>query len=377
MLVDATAIPANRGGVGRYLEHLMPALGTLGARLSITCQSRDAAWIAKSSPTARVITAEGASHSRPRRLLWEQVGLPRLARDIGADVIFSPHYTMPLLTPVPTVVTLHDATFFSHPELHSRTKRVFFRWWTRISLRRAAACIVPSVATHDELLRMVHPRFDRMSVAYHGVDTAVFHPPTDRQIAVVRELIGAETWIAFLGTLEPRKNLGSLVRAFETIAAIKGNEGVHLVLAGARGWDGEIEGLITASNVASRIHRLGFVDDEVLAGLLGGAALVAYPSLGEGFGLPVLEAMACGAPVLTTPLLALPEVGGDVASYSAPDADSLARAITALLSDPEDRADRSRRGIARAAEFTWPLCARNHLTVFERAANGEFAKAEE
>jgi len=369
ILVDATAIPRNRGGVGRYLEHLIPALDRLDVRLSVVCQGHDVGWLQAAAPGAIVRASTIASRSRPVRLAWEQVGLPRLARRIGASVIFSPHYTMPLLSSIPTVVTLHDATFFSHPQLHSKEKGFFFRWWSKRSLARAAACIVPSQATRDELLTWAKPARDTMSVAYHGVDLEQFHSPSAAELAAAGALVdGSPRWIAFLGTLEPRKNVGNLVRAFSTLALRPDGGDLQLALAGGRGWDTELDALIDSSPVRDRIRRLGFVDDDALAGLLGGAQMVVYPSLGEGFGLPVLEAMACGAPVVTTNLLALPEVGGDVAVYSEPDAASLTSAIAGLLADAPQRAERSRRGIERAHEFTWAASARAHLTVFRASA---------
>lgn len=365
--MDATAIPSNRGGVGRYLEYLLPALDAVGARMTVVVKSPDAEWVRLGAPHAEVVVSEAAGRSRARRLAWEQWGLPRLARRHRADVVFSPHYTMPVLSPVPVVVTLHDATFFSHPELHGRLKRAFFRLWTRYSLRRAAATIVPSAATRDEEVAHAHARPESVTVAYHGVDTARFHPPTAEQVADARRLLGgASEWIAFLGTLEPRKNVANLVRAFDLLAAHR--PGLALALAGGRGWDTELDGVIAAASARARIHSLGFVDDGVLPGLLGGAVAVAYPSLGEGFGLPVLEAMACGAPVVTTRLLALPEVGGEAALYSEPDAGSLAAALATLVDDPAERARRSALGVTQAARFSWADSARTHLAVFTAAA---------
>ena len=363
VLIDATAIPADRGGVGRYLVHLIPALARIGANATIACAPRDAALFRDTAPGSVVEPVSAAGRSRGARMLWEQRGLPRLARRIGADVIFSPHYTMPVRAGLPVVVTLHDATFFSHPEVHSPLKRIFFRWWTRRALAAAAACLVPSHATEDELLRWVKPRANRMTVAYHGVDTATFHPPSADEVATAERRVGAARWIAFLGTLEPRKNVGALVRAF---AMLPHEPELRLVLAGGRGWDAELDAVIQHSPAHDRIDRLGFVPDTELAGLLGGSAAFAYPSKGEGFGLPVLEAMACGAVVVTTPILALPEVGGDVALYAQPDPASLAEVLASAL----DATARPRRkaGIERAATFSWEASARTHLDVFTAAA---------
>src|SRR6476661_4982710 len=147
ILVDATAVPANRGGVGRYVDQLIPALDALGADLVVVCQQRDLGHYRELAPSGHVVAAPARVTGRPARLVWEQTGLPGLARRHGADVIHSPHYTMPLRSRVPVVTTLHDATFFTHPDVHQPVKRAFFRFWTRASLRRAARSIVPSEAT--------------------------------------------------------------------------------------------------------------------------------------------------------------------------------------------------------------------------------------
>jgi glycosyltransferase involved in cell wall biosynthesis len=371
VLVDATAIPANRGGVGRNLEYLVPALDKQGVKLTVVAQKRDVEWFAAAAPGATVISP-GVPSSRPMRLVWEQLGLPGVARRAGADVIFSPHYTMPLFATTPVVVALYDAIFFSHPELHSRLKRTFFRFWIRRSLKRAAACIAPSEATKSELLRLVSPGNERISVALLGVDADTFHVPSKAETATARGLVGNDDWIAFLGTLEPRKNVGNLVRAFGALVTrpeiASRYPKLVLALAGGRGWDTELDDIVSASPVKDRILRLGFVPNDALAGLLGGSIATAYPSLGEGFGFPVLEAMACGSPILTTRLLSLPEVGGDVAVYAEPSAESIETTLAALLLDDADRKRRGKLGVERAATFTWESCATAHATVFAAVA---------
>jgi glycosyltransferase involved in cell wall biosynthesis len=306
------------------------------------------------------------------RLLWEQVGLPGVARRARADLIFSPHYTMPLFARVPVVVALYDAIFFSHPELHSRLKRTFFRFWIKQSLARAAACIAPSEATKAELLRLARPKSDRIHVALLGVDDDTFHVPSARERAAASALIGSGHWIAFLGTLEPRKNVANLVRAFGGLLASPEIQsrypGLVLALAGGKGWDGEVDRAIASSTARERILRLGFVPNDALAGILGGSVVTAYPSLGEGFGFPVLEAMKCGSPILTTRLLSLPEVGGDVAVYTEPDSESIERSLRALLEDDHDRASRSKAGVKRAAQFSWSASAKAHAAVFASVA---------
>jgi glycosyltransferase involved in cell wall biosynthesis len=361
--VDATAVPADRGGVGRYVDELLPALAAEGADLVVICQERDAGHYAELVPDAELRTAPAAIARRPVRLAWEQVGLPHLARRAGADVLHCPHYTMPLAARLPVVTTLHDATFFSHPEVHLPVKRHFFRTWTRVSLARARRCLTPSGATRDELVRLVGADAARVDVAHLGVDPARFHVPSAEERAAAREHLGIDgPYLAFLGTLEPRKNLPALVRAWSTL-----DDPPDLVLAGGRGWDDDVDRVAAEVPAGHRLHRPGYLPLELLAGFLGEAQLVVYPSLGEGFGLPVLEAMACGAPVLTTRLLAIPEIGGDAVAYTGTDPGSIAADLRALLADPARRASLAAAGLERAAGFDWRSCARAHLAAYGAA----------
>ena len=368
VLFDATAVPANRGGVGRYVDGL---LGELQGRIEIACQARDADHFRRIAPHATVLPQSIRIESQARRLLWEQLQLPALARRRGTTVIHSPHYTMPLFTRRARVVTLHDATFFSDPGVHTRLKGAFFRLWTRISVRLARQIIVPSQATADEVNRYTG-REVACVVAHHGVDFEIFHRPTPQQIQQVSQEfnLGGPGWIAFLGTLEPRKNLPALIQAYGLVAMSLAGASLPvppLVLAGGRGWDTTIDTAIDAVPNPGRVALLGYVPAAQLSAILGGAAVMVYPSLGEGFGLPVLEAMACGTAVLTTSHLALPEVGGDAVAYTETDAEAIAAALLVLLLDPEQRATLSLRGEERARGFTWRACAVAHERTYRAA----------
>lgn len=368
VLLDATAVPADRGGVGRYVDAVLPGLA---ARVDVVvvCQPRDVPLYARLLPDSQVIAAPATGRGRALRFVWEQVRLPRLARGLGADVVHSPHYTMPLLSRVPVVVTLHDATFFSHPDLHSVVKGRFFRAWTRLAVRRAAVLVVPSEATAREVRRYVRVRTATFRVAHHGVDTAVFHPVDDAERTRVGRALGllGRPWVAFLGTLEPRKNVPALVRGWVRAVGDLPDPPV-LVLAGGRGWDEDVDPAVAAVPAGLTVLRPGYLPLEDLAGLLGGATVVAYPSLGEGFGLPVLEAMACGAPVLTTRELSLPEVGGDAVAYCGTDETSIADALGALLADEARRDALAAAARERAARFTWDAAAQVHVQAYREAA---------
>ena len=367
VLVDATAVPEDRAGVGRYVDEL---LGAFGFPVVITCQARDEAHYRRLAPAATILPQRGIQRAWAR-FVWEQVVLPSVAARAGVSVIHSPHYTLPLFTRRARVVTFHDATFFSDPSVHMPVKRVFFRWWLRASSRLANAVIVPSAATATEIARFItRLPAGGYRVIHHGVDPAVFHHPDAAELAAARDALGLpKQWIAFLGTLEPRKNLSELLAAYATVARNwHAGELPVLALAGASGWGREIESDIAAVPAPGSVIRLGFIELDRLRDFLGGAVLVAYPSLGEGFGLPVLEGMASGAAVLTTRRLALPEVGGDAVAYCEPDRDSLAEALEALLNDPQERARLARLGIARAASFTWAAAAEAHREVYAGVA---------
>jgi glycosyltransferase involved in cell wall biosynthesis len=375
VVVDATAVPPDRGGVGRYVDELLPALVAEGADIAVVVQAHDLDHYRALLPGVDLLAAPAAIARPAARLAWEQVGLPSLVRRSGADVLHSPHYTMPLVVGVPVVTTLHDATFFTHPDVHLPVKRQFFRTWTRVSLRRARRCVTPSAATRDELVRVAGARADRIDVAHLGVDARRFHVPSDAERAAVREHLGLTgRYVAFLGTLEPRKNAASLVRGWAQAVA-GSDEAPALVLAGGRGWDEEIERAAAEVPAGLTLLRPGYLPLELLAGLLGDAEVVAYPSLGEGFGLPVLEAMACGAAVLTTRRLSLPEVGGDAVAYTEPDPASIAVALENLLADPVRRRELGEAARARAALFDWRACARAHLSSYAMAAGSSGATA--
>lgn len=384
VLIDATAVPADRGGVGRYVDSLIAALDADGARPVVLCQSRDAVLYAGLAPHAEVLPIADQVATRTARLTWEQTTLPRLARRVRAEVLHCPHYTMPLASPVATVVTLHDATFFTDPRLHSPVKARFFRAWTRTSLRRAALCVVPSASAARELSRVAGADQRAVEVVHHGVDTARFHPPSPEEVAAVRCRLGLgrTPYIGFLGALEPRKNVPALIRGFARASQIlAGRTGTSigtgsgpgelpaLVLAGQPGWDSQVERALEAVPHRVRVIRAGYLPLDELSGFLGGAALVVYPSLGEGFGLPVLEAMAAGAAVLTTRRLSLPEVGGDAVAYCGIGAGEVAAGIVELLDDPARRAELSEAAQRRAKEFSWATSAAGHREAYARATH--------
>jgi glycosyltransferase involved in cell wall biosynthesis len=371
VLFDATSVPADRGGVGRYVDGLLGALNEVDANLVVVAQRSDHERYTRLLSNAVVIPAPAAIAHRPARLAWEQTGLPLLAAQVGAKVLHSPFYTCPLRATCPVTVTVHDATFFTEPEHYDKSRRTFFRSAIKTSLRRAARVIVPSKATRDELIRLLTADPTRIDVAYHGVDPAAFHAPSEDDKARVRARLGLAStpYVAFLGVKEPRKNVPNLIRGW--IKAVRDlPEPPALVIAGGSGNDDDIDQAAGEVPANLRLLRPGYLRFADLPGYLGGALVAAYPSHGEGFGLPILEAMACGAPVLTTPRLSLPEVGGDAVAYTGESPDEIGRDLGALLADAPRRAVLAKAGAARAREFTWESSAEVHLASWSRAASG-------
>ncbi|WP_182898728.1 glycosyltransferase family 1 protein [Microbispora sp. H10830] len=371
VLVDAAAVPADRGALIRYVDGLVAALHEAGADIAVVCQRADAERYAALAPSARILSGPPAITNRNKRLAWEQTGLPVLARHAGAQVIHAPYYSIPLGSGLPTVATVHDVTSFTDPDQHDPVRASFFRSATRTAVRHANRVIVPSKATMDELVRVLDADPTRIDVAYHGVDPTLFHPPAPEDVRRVAGRIGlhGRPYVAYLGALEPRKNVPNLVTGFGRAVGHLPSPPA-LVLAGGPAWDEEVDAAISALPPRVKVVRPGFLPFADLPGFLGGALVVASPSRCEGFGLPVLEAMACGAPVLTTHRASLPEVGGDAVAYTEPDADSIARALRAMLESPERRESLARAGVTRSREFTWRHSAEAHLVAYQRAVEG-------
>lgn len=362
VLLDATMISAQRGGVGRYVDELAREAALAGDPLVVVCQERDVDIFRAAN--VDVVVAPSFVSSVPLRFVWEQVGLPGLARRLKAQVIHSPHYTFPFVTRAKRVVTVHDLTFWSHPDRHSLIKRIFFRFWIRCAAHLPAMVVVPSQATADEFHAVTGVDPSRVRVAHHGVDTEIFRPPTQAEVKRFATAHGVSAWIAFLGTIEPRKNVVPLIEGFRNATAHLAKRPA-LLLAGAPGWDHAVEGAIRDARAADcDVRHLGYLPLEELSALLGGALLVAYPSEGEGFGLPVLEALSCGAAVVTSRSLALPEVGGDAVKYTDTDAGSIGNALSELLTNTTAREALRRKAPKRAALFSWSACLSVHRNAW-------------
>jgi len=373
--LDVSAVPANPVGAGQYTLELARELDRRDdVDLVVVSRRDDGARWRSTAPRAGLVAV--APRRRPPRLVWEQTGLPHRLRSLGVDVHHAPHYTMPEHTRVPSVVTVHDLSFFEAPEWHQRSKVLLFRRAITVATRRAGALVVPSRATAEELARWCTVAAP-VVVAHHGVDLDRFGPAEPSPgadaatlAAVDPRLADGSPYLLFVGTLEPRKDVPTLVRAFAAVAGRRPE--ARLVLAGGAGWGAEAVGrAVEASGLGDRVVRTGYVPDGAVPALLRGAVAAVYPALYEGFGLPALEALACGTPLVTTTGSAMEEVAGTAAVLVAPgDVGSLAGALEAALEGRGTDAARRRQGLAVAAGHTWAASAARHLEAYRLAAGG-------
>lgn len=369
--IDATAIPRLMAGAGVYTYQLVRALAALEADHDYVVFAHSDAFddLARQRPRLRVVHIR--ARSRPERLLWEQLLLPGRLRRLGIDVLHSPHHTTPALPlPCPRVVTLHDVTFFLLPQRYPPTRRLYFQAITRAAARLAQAIITPSDAVKRDVVRVLGVPQERVT-AIAEAPAPEFAPLEDA------DALGRIRWryklpsryILSVGNLEPGKNRGRLIAAYGRLRE-RGLQH-HLVIAGQRAWRYESDlALVRRLRLDDVVHFLGYVDGADMPGLYSGADLLAFPSLYEGFGLPVLEAMACGTPVVTSSVSALPEVAGDAALLVDPkDVAALTEAMERALADEALRAELRARGLQRAREFSWEKAARGTVQVYEVVAS--------
>jgi len=308
----------------------------------------------------------------PAARLWTHV---RLAAEVALhppDVLFVPAHVLPLVTRPPAVVTVHDLGYRAFPEAHTWRQRAYLRWTTRRHARTAAHILAVSAATRDDLVKLDGADPARVTVVHLGVGPE-FRPAPPIDVARVRaalDLPEGGDYLLHVGTLQPRKNLPRLLEAFAR--AVAGRADVALVLAGARGWGGEdLDGLARRLGIADRVRLTGYLPHADLPALYTGALALVMPSLHEGFGLPVLEAMACGVPVACSATSSLPEVAGGAALLFDPlDVDDVAGAIARLIRDAGVRSALAAAGPRQAARFTWDRCARETLAVLEAVGRG-------
>jgi glycosyltransferase involved in cell wall biosynthesis len=349
-------------GISRYVDRL---LGCVAAELpgddvtALVSQGAEPDWSGVDLMQAHV-----PSGSPLRRIAWEQAALPALIRKGSFDIYHGSVNTLPLIpTGTRRIVTIHDLAFLRFPEQVTRKRYAYLKSMVGNSARRADAILVPSEATASDVHDLLGASRNRIHITPLGVD-AHFRPAPPEAIQAIRSSYGLDQpYVLTVGTIEPRKNLRRLIEAFALGAS---QHDCDLVLVGPTGWltDG-IEQAIVQSELGDRIKRTGFVNDDGLVGLYSGAEVVVIPSLYEGFGLPVLEAMACGAVVVTSNVSSMPEVAGEAAILVDPvDTQSIASGIRLALEDKMLRKRLESAAVVRARDFTWKRTARTTADAY-------------
>lgn len=364
-------------GVSTYSAELVRALGELALeeRKRGSSPWEFSAYLHVNSfdaPGVRLIRSPRLLEQPTARILWEQTRLPLHLRRQRADLVHGLVNVLPLAAPCPGVVTVHDLSFVRLPQTLPPVKRTYLTALCRASVKQAARIIAVSGQTADDVQRYFAAPADRVVVIHNGVSTR-FRPHSPSELEAFRRQSGAPSrYLLYLGTLEPRKNLALLVRAFarwRTLCAPADRE-VKLVLAGGKGWwYAEIFHIVQELGLIDAVHFPGFISQETLPAWYAGAEAFVYPSLFEGFGLPVLEAMASGTPVICSRAPGVQEVAGDAAiTFDPQDEAGLVAALHLVMSQPALQRTLGQRGLAHAARFSWRRCAEATCSVYLRAA---------
>ncbi|HXJ84687.1 MAG TPA: glycosyltransferase family 1 protein [Candidatus Methylomirabilis sp.] len=375
--LDLSLVPGQRVGVGQYAYQLARALARVDQVNSyvlypvfyfIVNPDYDQTDL-PTAPNMRV--AHRRLSPRVVRHLWRRERSDEFKEYLlgRANVVHSTTFCAPRFRAPRRrlVTTIHDCTFVTHPEFHIPANIDHCLHGTRLAIERADALIAVSESTRRDLIERLEAPADRIVVTHEAADPDLARvTDADRLDAVRRRYDLPERFVLFLGSMEPRQNLLRLLEAFAALAPSLREE-FKLVVAGAQGWLNEsVHEQVRKLGLGDSACFPGYIEQDDVAALYSLATVFTYPSLWEGFGLPVLEAMACGAPVLTSNVSSMPEVAGDAALLVPPtDVDAMADGLTRLLEDGALRADLAVRGSDRAAQFSWDRCARETLAVYQ------------
>lgn len=363
--IDASrAVVARRTGTERYSLELIRAL------LALRRQHEYVLYFNQGPPPGLLPAGTGwQARVVPLPRLWTHLRLSAAVARDRPDVLFVPAHVLPPRHPPRTVVTVHDLGFRFFPRAHRPAALLYLELSTRWAAARATRLIAVSEQTARDLERLYRVPPERIRVVYEGVDPS-FRPLREPgALAAVRQAHGIDErpYLLAVGTLQPRKNLVALPRALRLL--LDGGARVQLVLAGPMGWGtSALEAELDRLALRPHVRLLGYVPESDLVGLYSGALAYVQPSLYEGFGLTVLEAMACGAPVVAADTSSLPEVVGGAGLLVDPHRPAeIAAAAQRLLDSAYLRGELAAAGPRRAASFTWERCARETLAVLEAA----------
>ncbi len=383
VLIDGHMLGRGETGNETYMAGLLHGLAKIGAPQAVAVDRAVAEAAAEApgvGPATRPQPSASAGHSclRGHRVLALPGGsdaqrllrdLPRLASSVGASVLHTTYFPPPVLR-CASVVTVHDVSFLRHPEWFTARDGAVLHTGVRLAARTAERLVVPSEHARREVMELLHVAGERVVVTPEAAGPQ-FRPVDEAVARATTAGLGIDgPYVLAVGNLQPRKNLRRLLVAWRGLVAAGEHHDCRLVLAGGlHGREEQLADLLADPHLARSVITTGYLPHEQLPALYSGAQAFVLPSLYEGFGLPILEAMACAAPVACSNAASLPEVAGDAAALFDPtDTDAIASALAALLGDARLRATLRERGLSRARDFTWAACARATLEAYRQAA---------
>lgn len=366
--IDATAIPPNKAGAGFYIFNLVRGLAEIDRENQYFVFAKPSDILDWGIEQGNFLFTPSASRARPLRLLWEQIILPLRLNKYDVQILHSPHYTAPLLRGgCRSVVTFCDMTFYLCPQMHSLIKRSFFRTLMPLTAARADALIAISESTKKDMVKLLGISEAKIQVTLLA-PADHFKPVNDASmLRLLREKYGIlRSFILYVGVLEPRKNVPTLIRSYHNL--LKRGVEHQLVITGKKGWAyEEIFRLVTDLRLQDHVIFTDYVPDSDMPALYSAADLFVYPSVYEGFGIPLLEAMACGVPAISSNISSMPEIVGDAGLLVDPYNDSqLTEAMYLVISNRALHQDLIEKGLTRAKEFSWEKTAKETLAVYER-----------
>jgi len=351
--LDGIPVRGKMTGVGHYTFELARALSAI-------------------APEHEFELVSPSSSNGLRRRSWWSIGLPLYCRRASLALFHGTNFELPYWSTCPTVLTIHDLSLLLYPETHE--KRLVLRARLKLprTAHRANAIITPSEMVKREVCEHLGVSAEKVFAIPEAARRGFYRVDALKSRAVCERLGVEDEFILFVGTVEPRKNLLALARACEQVLRDR-SQRLQLVMVGKRGWlSDDLMAYLNKSQIRERVLFTGHLEDDELRALYSACRVFVYPSLYEGFGLPLLEAMSCGAPVVTSNIASIAETVGDVARLVAPsDVDELARAITELITDTSEREKRSAAGIEHAKKFSWERTAAATMAVYDRILQDE------
>jgi glycosyltransferase involved in cell wall biosynthesis len=370
VLINTTFLGSARfGGSWTYTYNLLRALDAFSAGVEFIVLTNAAIASDLGRLGMRVEVVIGDPESRTRRIAWEQFFLPRLTRKFSPSVFHSTGNTLPLMVPCPSVVTVHDFQYHFYPENFGTVKAAYLRYLIPGSLKRADAVVCISETTRQHAVDLYGVAPTKLAVIHEaGLWPGEIGLATDGRM--VRKKFGIEgPFLLSAGSSMPHKNIGRLIEAY---AKVMHDLPHDLVIAGEPfGHESVIRLAIEkwTAGYPQRVHVTGFVDRADLLGLYGCAEAFVFPSLFEGFGIPALEAMECGCPVVASRATSLPEIIGSAGEFFEPNStENMARALQRVCTDPAWRGELRERGFKRAAEFSWEKMAKETMEIYRSVA---------